>query len=136
MQYFLLLGFLLMRTKMDKLQEMWEQQLDFMKLLQNKRNFPEFPVDVSSKSGQKFLKGITHECMHELFEANMMLKNSKDHRETEVSEFDRDSYVEELVDALHYFFEIAISSGISMNELHEAYMKKGKINVDRIKNGY
>ena len=121
---------------MDKLQEMWEQQLDFMKLLQNKRNFPEFPVDVFSKSGQKFLKGITHECMHELFEANMMLKNSKDHRETEVSEFDRDSYVEELVDALHYFFEIAISSGISMNELHEAYMKKGKINVDRIKNGY
>jgi uncharacterized protein (DUF2344 family) len=125
-----------MRTKMDKLQEMWEQQLNFMKLLQNKRNFPEFPVDVSSKSGQKFLKGITHECMHELFEANMMLKNSKDHRATDVSEFDKDSYVEELVDALHYFFEIAITSGVSIEELYEAYMKKGKINVDRIKSGY
>jgi len=121
---------------MDKLKEMWDQQTSFMELLQDKRNFPDFPVDVSSKAGQKFLKGITHECMHELFEANLILKNSKDHRETDVSEFDRSSYVEELVDALHYFFEIAISSGVSMDELHEAYMKKGKINVDRIKNGY
>jgi len=121
---------------MDKLQQMWDQQEAFMRLLQKKRNFPEFPVDVASKSGQKFLKGITHECMHELFEANLMLKNSKDHRVTDIVEFDRDSYVEELVDALHYFFEIAITSGVSMEELHEAYMKKGKINIERIENGY
>jgi uncharacterized protein (DUF2344 family) len=121
---------------MDKLQQMWTQQESFMKLLQKKRNFPEFPVDVTSKGGQKFLKGITHECMHELFEANMMLKNSKDHRATDVTEFDKDSYVEELVDALHYFFEIVITSGVSMDELHEAYMKKGQINIVRIESGY
>jgi len=121
---------------MDKLQEMWSQQENFMRLLQARRNFPDFPVDVSSKAGQKFLKGITHECMHELFEANLLLKNSKDHRVTNVSEFNREDYVEELVDALHYFFEIAISSGVSMDELYGAYMKKGRINIDRIKNGY
>jgi hypothetical protein len=121
---------------MDKLKEMWDQQEAFMKLLQEKRNFPSFPVDPTQKSGQKFLKGITHECMHELFEANLLLKNSKDHRATELSEFDKENYVEELVDALHYFFEIVISSGISMDELHDAYMKKGEINIDRIENGY
>jgi len=121
---------------MDKLQEMWSQQEKFMQLLQLRRNFPEFPVDMTTKSGQKFLKGITHECMHELFEANLLLKNSKDHRATDVSEFSREDYVEELVDALHYFFEIAISSGVSMQELHEAYMKKGQININRIENGY
>jgi len=121
---------------MDKLQSMWDQQHQFMKLLQKTRNFPEFPVDVSSKQGQKFLKGITHECMHELFEANMILKNSKDHRATDVSEFDRDSYVEELVDALHYFFEIAITSGVTMEELYTAYMKKGDVFFSRIENGY
>ena len=121
---------------MDKLQQMWTQQESFMRLLQKKRNFPEFPVDVASKGGQKFLKGITHECMHELFEANQMLKNSKDHRATEVKEFDRDGYVEELVDALHYFFEIAILSGVSMDELFDAYIQKGNINIDRIENGY
>lgn len=120
----------------DKLEKMWDQQEKFMRLLQTRRNFPEFPVDMTTKSGQKFLKGITHECMHELFEANLLLKNSKDHRATDVSEFSREEYVEELVDALHYFFEIAISSGVSMDELHEAYIKKGQINIDRIENGY
>ena len=120
----------------DKLKEMWDQQSSFMKLLQQKRNFPEFPVDPTSKSGQKFLKGITHECMHELFEANQALKNSKDHRETDVNDFDREHYLEELVDALHYFFEIAILSGITVDDLHEAYMKKGHVNIQRIENGY
>lgn len=121
---------------MDKLQEMWLQQKEFMTLLQQKRNFPSFPVDPSSKSGQKFLKGITHECMHELFEANQALKNSKDHRATDIEEFDRDHYVEELVDALHYFFEIAILSGISLEELYSAYIKKGETNINRIESGY
>ena len=121
---------------MDKLFQMWQQQESFMKLLQEKRGFPSFPVDPTSKLGQKFLKGITHECMHELFEANQALKNSKDHRATDVKEFDKEHYVEELVDALHYFFEIAILSGISMQELHEAYLKKGQINIDRIESGY
>jgi len=121
---------------MDKLQEMWEQQKKFMELLQERRDFTKFPVDMTSKSGQKLLKGITHECMHELFEANQMLKNSKDHRVTDIKDFDREGYAEELADALHYFFEIAILSGISMDELVEAYIKKGLKNIRRIENGY
>jgi len=121
---------------MDKLQEMWDQQRKFMELLQERREFTKFPVDMTTKSGQKLLKGITHECMHELFEANQMLKNSKDHRATDVKDFDREGYVEELADALHYFFEIAILSGISMDELMEAYIKKGLKNIHRIENGY
>ena len=120
----------------DRLLEMWQQQHEFMKLLQIKRNFPDFPVDINSKSGQKFLKSITHECMGELFEANQELKNSKGHRETEIPEIDRDAYVEELADSLHYFFEIVIASGVSIDELYEVYMKKGNINVKRIVEGY
>lgn len=120
----------------DRLLEMWEQQHAFMKLLQEKRGFPQFPVDMTTKEGQKFLKGITHDCMGELFEANQELKNSKGHRATEVTELDRDAYLEELVDSLHFFFEIAIASGISVAELYEAYMKKGHINTKRIQNGY
>jgi hypothetical protein len=120
----------------DKLQNMWEQQHSFMKLLQEKRGFPDFPVDIKTKPGQKFLKGITHECMGELFEANQELKNSKNHRATEISEIDRDAYIEELIDSLHFFFEILIASGISLDEMYEAYMKKGEKNVDRIINGY
>jgi len=121
---------------MDKLQEMWDQQKKFMELLQDRRDFPKFPVDMTTKPGQKLLKGITHECMHELFEANQTLRNSKDHRVTDVNDFNREHYVEELVDALHYFFEIAILSGVTMDELYDAYMKKGQVNVERIEGGY
>jgi hypothetical protein len=120
----------------DKLTEMWQQQQDFMLLLKEKRGFVDFPVDARTKSGQKILKNITHECMHELFEANLLLKNSKDHRATDLKEFDKDAYVEELCDALHYFFEIAILSGVTLDELYDMYMKKGRINVDRIEKGY
>lgn len=120
----------------DKLHKMWNQQYEFMKLLQEKRNFPVFPVSLHEKSGQKFLRGITHECMHELFEANLLLKNSKDHRVTEVQDFDRESYVEEISDALHYLFEIVIASGITVDELYDCYMKKGETNKKRIINGY
>jgi uncharacterized protein YktA (UPF0223 family) len=120
----------------QKLHKMYSQQKHFMQLLKQYRNFPNFPVALSSKDGQKLLKHYTHECMHELFEANQMLKNSKDHRATQVLDFDKDKYLEELSDALHYFFEIVILSGISPDELYESYMKKGTINIDRIKNGY
>lgn len=120
----------------DKLQEMWDQQLEFMNLLKKKRDFPEFPVDIRSKAGQKFLKSITYECMGELFEANQELKNSKTHRATEISDLDKDAYLEELIDSLHFFFEIVIASGISLDEMHNAYMKKGNKNFDRIENGY
>jgi hypothetical protein len=120
----------------DRFSEMWQQQRKFMDLLKEKREFPSYPVDTSTKSGQKILKSITHECMHELFEANLLLKNSKDHRIADLKEFDRESYVEELCDALHYFFEIAILSGISPDEFFDAYIKKGKINVERVEKGY
>jgi hypothetical protein len=120
----------------DRFFDMWQQQQQFMDLLKEKRDFPSYPVNANTKSGQKILKNITHECMHELFEANLLLKNSKDHRITDLKEFDRESYVEELCDALHYFFEIAILSGISPDELYDSYIKKGKINVERVEKGY
>lgn len=121
---------------MDKFVEMWKQQERFMKLLQEKRNFPKFPVDIFSKPGQKFLKQITFECMGELFEANQHLRNGKDHRATDVPQLERDEYLEEIVDCLHYLWEIAIASGISSDELYEAYMKKGEKNEKRINEGY
>jgi hypothetical protein len=121
---------------MDKLEEMYNQQRDFNTLLRDERQHPDFPLDLKEKKNQQMLKHLAHECMHELFEANHLLKNSKNHRVTEVKDFDRESYKEELVDALHYFFGIVIYSGISVDELHEAFMRKGEINVQRVKNGY
>lgn len=120
----------------DRLEMMWQQQLNFMKLLQEKRNFPQFPTDISSKKGQQFLKDIRNHLMEELFEAGQHLKNAKSHRATELPEVDREAYVEELVDALHLYIELAIASGVTLDELFEAYMQKGDVNCERIKGGY
>jgi hypothetical protein len=117
-------------------QMLWDDQFSFMKLLQEKRGFPEFPVDITSKVGQQFLEGISFHMMKELFEAGQHLKNAKAHRATEIKEVDMSAYREELVDVLHLFFELVIASGITIDELTETYFAKGRINHDRISNGY
>lgn len=119
----------------DRLEQMWDQQKSFMDLLREKRDFPEFPVDLASKGGQKFLKQISYECADELHEARQHLRQ-KDHRAADVGSVDREEYIEELSDALHFYLEIVIASGISKEELFEAYMKKGLENVRRINTGY
>lgn len=119
-----------------RLEAMWMQQVEFVHLLQQKRNFPKHPVDIASKQGQQLLENISFNVMKEMFEAVQHLKNAKTHRATEVCEFDREAFKEELVDTLHYFFELAIMADIDLDELYESYMKKGVINTDRINNGY
>lgn len=120
----------------DRLEAMWDDQVAFMKLLQEKRGFPQFPTDISSKQGQKFLKDITHHMMDELFEAGQHLKNSKSHRATLIPEVDREAFKEELVDALKLYFELVIASGITLDELYEAYQRKSAVNVERIRGSY
>lgn len=120
----------------DKLSDMWEQQREFMKLLQEKRGFPEFPTDLTSKPGQKFIKDISHHMMDEMFEACQHLKNAKSHRATEIKEIDREAFKEELCDALHLYIELCIAAGITLEELYDAYMAKGRVNIQRIENGY
>jgi hypothetical protein len=107
-----------------------------MNLLKEKRNFPNFPVDLSTKQGQKFVKSISHECMHELFESVQLLSDSKDHKNSLSGDFNKEKFLEELADVTHYLIEIFILTGISPEQIYEAYMKKGEINNDRINNGY
>jgi len=107
-----------------------------MKLLQQKRGFPDFPTDITSKKGQQFLKDIRNHLMEELFEAGQHLKNAKSHRATELPEVDREAYKEELVDALHLYFELVIASDVTLEELYKAYMDKGETNTKRILDGY
>ncbi len=120
----------------DRLDDMWTQQTGFMRLLQEKRNWPDWPVDITSKPGQKFLDDILFHMMKELFEAGQHLKNNKAHRITEMPEIDRELFKEELCDALHLFIEFCAVAGLSLEEVYEKYMEKGRINDERIRNGY
>jgi translation initiation factor 2 beta subunit (eIF-2beta)/eIF-5 len=118
------------------LRGMFESQRSFMELLQAKRGFPQFPVDIKSRDGQRLLHDTAHYAMDELHEAMQHLKNSKAHRATEVRELDRQKYVEELVDHVHYFVELCILSGITDDELYDAYIAKHAVNVQRVHEGY
>ena len=120
----------------DKLCQMWKQQDDFMRLLTEKRDFPTFPVELTTKSGQKFIADTVHHCADELHEARQHLKNSKAHRASDVSGIDTEAYLEELVDAQHLLFEVVIASGFSMEDFFKKYIAKGAVNVERINSGY
>lgn len=120
----------------DLFKWMWDEQLKFMRLLQEKRGAGEFPVDITSKTGQKALKDLTHHVMDELFESSQHLKNSKSHRATLVPEVDLEAYTEELVDALKFFLGLVITSGISIDDFISAFAKKTNTNKERIENGY
>ena len=100
-------------------------------------SYPPFPVDISEKSSQQVCRDLALKGVEEMFEALQHLKNWKPHRQTEIKEdLDREEFLEEVVDALNYFFAMLIVTGFSEKELFDAYIKKdGKIR-DRLKEGY
>jgi NTP pyrophosphatase (non-canonical NTP hydrolase) len=122
----------------DRLATIFKARKEFMSLL--KKTIPEaMPdnIDPTSKEGQKYLRDIALYGVEEMFEALQHLKNWKAHRKTDVGdEFNREEFLEEMVDAYNYFFSLMIHLGIDEDEFYEAYFKKHSIIKDRLKNGY
>jgi hypothetical protein len=123
---------------MDKLDEMFSLREDFMIRLREKipESYPAWPLDLSDKVDQQFCRDMTLRGVEEMFEALQHLKNWKPHRKTEITEFDREEFLEEIVDAFNYFFSIVILTGYTSDDLHNAYIKKDKIIHRRINSGY
>tara|TARA_R110001583_G_scaffold31043_2_gene106517 strand:+ start:756 stop:1127 length:372 start_codon:yes stop_codon:yes gene_type:complete len=123
---------------MDKLDEMFSLREDFMRQLRNKipESYPEWPLDLSNKSDQQFCRDMALRGVEEMFEALQHLKNWKPHRKTELQDFDRDEFLEEVVDAFNYFFSLIVLTGLSSEDLYNAYIKKDKIIHDRLDSGY
>ena len=93
-------------------------------------------VDLSSKEDQQICRDVALRGVEEMFEALQHLKNWKPHRQTEVSGFDRDKFLEEMVDAFNYFLSVLVLVGVDDEEFYEAYEKKDKIIRDRLLSGY
>ena len=49
-------------------------------------------------------------------------------------DFNREELLEEMVDALNYFFAVLVMLGIDELELHSAYFKKHKKILQRLEN--
>lgn len=123
---------------MDKLDQMFELRKAFMVALQKQVPdvYPEMPVDLTNKSTQQHLRDLALRGVEEVFEAVQELKNAKSHRQTEIREFDRAAFKEEMVDSFNYFLSLLIIMGVTPDELFEAYVSKDRIIHDRIKSKY
>jgi hypothetical protein len=123
-------------TSLNQLKLMFEQQTEFMQLLQQKRTFPQFPLDLTKKDSQQYIKDYLTDAAGEVFEAIRELKNCKTHRATKIDDLNKGMFLEEICDALHYLLEVAILAGFTHDELFEAFIKKGRKNYRRIMRGY
>jgi len=119
----------------DMLFDMFERQSKFMELLKDNDKMPEWPIDITSKPGQRLIRETLLNMIEELMEASFCLRN-KMHRVTDVRVIDVEHYKEELGDALAFFMEICILSGISPQDMYDEYCKKNAIVVKRLKDGY
>ncbi len=122
----------------DRLQELFDLREAFMSKLVERvpGSHPKYPLDLSKKSDQQFCRDMALRGVEEMFEALQHLKNWKPHRVTEVKDFNRDDFLEEIVDAFNYFFSLIILTGFSVDDLYEAYIKKDKIIHERLDSGY
>lgn len=123
---------------MDKLVKIFELRRDFITALSESipGSYPTLPADLSKKSNQQFCRDLALRGVEELIEAVQELKNSKSHRQTEIKEFDRNAFLEEIVDSLNFIFSLVIVSGFTEDDLFDAYLKKDMILHDRLDNGY
>jgi len=123
---------------MDKLDSLFRKRQAFMNSLRERKpnEYPEWPIDLANKRSQQHVRDMALRGVEEMFEALQHLKNWKPHRDTEIKEFDREEFLEEVVDAFNYFFSVLVLTDVTSDELYEAYCKKDEVIHKRLKSGY
>lgn len=106
-----------------------------MDLLVEHDKFPEYPVDLTTKQGQRFVREAILNMIEELMEASFCLRN-KMHKLSDDNIVDVAHYREELGDAFAFFMEVCMISGISSDDLFEEFRRKNKIVRQRLQEGY
>lgn len=122
----------------DRLEQVFQKRRDFMLRLREimPHAQPAFPVDISTRDGQQYCRDLALRGVEEMFEALQHLKNWKTHRMTEISDFDREEFLEEVVDAFNYFYALLVAVDCDVDEFFDAYCRKDKIIHDRVTNKY
>ena len=69
--------------------------------------------------------------MEELFEALLHLKNWKAHR-AGTTDFDREEFLEEMIDAFNYYLAILVMAGVDSTEFLQAFKRKHDIIMKRL----
>lgn len=124
-----------MGTVSDKLDAAFMLQRQFMDLLVENDKLPEYPVDPTTKPGQRLIKETVWNLVEELAEASFTLKNRM-HKLSDDKELDFEHYREELGDAFAFFIEICHLSGITAQQLFDEYRRKNLVVRQRLEAGY
>lgn len=119
----------------DMLETMWRLQTEFMEELKENDKMPEWPVDLTSKFGQRLVKETIFNMIEEIMEASYTLKNRM-HRVTDARAIDMEHFQEEVGDAFAYFMEVCILAGITPVQLFREYKRKNAAVRQRLKDGY
>jgi hypothetical protein len=91
-------------------------------------------TDLNDPKNQKLIREFSGYVVEELMEAMNCLRN-KPWVKTQ-TKTDEDHYYEELADAVHFFVELLVISGLDAVDVHELYFKKNSVNHFRIKTKY
>ncbi len=122
----------------DKLDDIFSLRESFMNELKSVKpeEYPSWPVDISKKESQQHLRDMALRGVEEMFEALQHLKNWKPHRDSDLPDFNKDEFLEEVVDAFNYFISVLILTGIDSKDFYDSYLKKDMIIRNRLKNKY
>ena len=101
-------------------------QKEFMDMLVEYDRLPEYPIDLTTKPGQRLIKEYVSNTIFELAEAAQTLRN-RNHVIKEVPELDFAHYLEEIGDAFAFLMEVCILSGIDPNRLYDEYRRKNQV---------
>ena len=95
---------------------------------------PEEFGSLRSRWVQNNLHEIYGYLVRELSETMALLKNKpwRDHD----SPVDREGFIEEVVDSLHFFIEFCIVAGITPEDLYTGYLAKSQVNHTRQETDY
>ena len=99
------------------------------------REIHNYPVNIDSCQGQQHLKDLAWRVTEEIGEAMNCLKNKPWKNSQMVT--DKEHYIEEIADAMHFFVELCIASGLDTAEkIYIAYAKKQEVNKFRQRSNY
>lgn len=91
--------------------------------------------NIHTKEGNFLIKDMIMCAIQELAEAAQVLKNWKPWKQTEIPS-DAEHFREEMIDALHFFVEACILSGMTAEDVHDIYFRKHEVNKFRQESKY
>lgn len=125
----------------DLLKAIFERQSKLIEKydpIESERGFITIPPEQRGQLDHRFvqyrIKDVNSRCVEELYEAMNCLKN-KPWKQTEVTT-DKVHFYEEIADALHFFIELCITSGLDAEDLALMYLKKSEVNKFRQRSKY